>query len=115
MARAHARGPRPVGDVPGRSSPARDAGRPRARGVILASMPGGLGTLGRALLALGALLAAVGGLLLVAERVPWLRLGRLPGDLSVERDGLRVYLPLGTSILLSILLTLVLWLLRRRG
>jgi hypothetical protein len=78
-------------------------------------MPGGLASLGRALLALGALLAAVGALLLVAERFPWLRLGRLPGDLSVERGGLRLYLPLGTSILLSILLTLVLWLLRRRG
>ncbi len=78
-------------------------------------MPGGLGTLGRMLLALGALLAALGGLLLLAERFPWLRIGRLPGDLSVERDGFRLYLPLGTSILLSILLTLALWLLRRRG
>ena len=78
-------------------------------------MPGGLGSLGRTLLALGAVLAALGGLLLVAERFPWLRIGRLPGDLSVERDGFRLYLPLGTSILLSILLTLVLWLLRRRG
>jgi hypothetical protein len=82
---------------------------------MIRAMTGGLGSLGRALLALGALLAAVGGLLLLAERFPWLRLGRLPGDLSVERGGLRVYLPLGTSILLSVVLSLALWLLRRRG
>ncbi len=78
-------------------------------------MPGGLGSIGRTLLVLGAALAAVGGLLLLAERFPGLRIGRLPGDLSVERDGFRLYLPLGTSILISIVLTLALWLLRRRG
>ncbi len=78
-------------------------------------MPGGLGSIGRTLLALGVVLAAVGGLLLLAERFPGLRIGRLPGDLSVGRGGFRLYLPLGTSILISILLTLVLWLLRRRG
>ena len=82
---------------------------------MIADMTGGLASLGRALVAVGALLAAVGGLLLLAERFPWLRIGRLPGDLSYERDGFRLYLPLGTSILLSVLLTLVLWLLRRRG
>jgi DUF2905 family protein len=71
--------------------------------------------MGRTLLALGVVLAAVGGLLLLAERFPGLRIGRLPGDLSVGRGGFRLYLPLGTSILISILLTLVLWLLRRRG
>lgn len=78
-------------------------------------MPGGLGSIGRTLLVLGAALAAVGGLLLLAERFPGLRIGRLPGDLSVERDRFRLYLPLGTSILISIVLTLALWLLRRRG
>ncbi len=78
-------------------------------------MPGGLGSIGRTLLVLGAVLAAVGGLILLAERFPGLRIGRLPGDLSVQRDGFRLYLPLGTSILISILLTLALWLLRRRG
>ncbi len=78
-------------------------------------MPGGLGSLGRVLLAAGAILALVGALLLLADRFPALRIGRLPGDLSLERGRLRLYLPLGTSILLSILLTLVLWLLRRRG
>lgn len=78
-------------------------------------MAGGLGSLGKLLVVLGAIVAGAGALLLLAERFPWLRIGRLPGDLSVERDGFRLYLPLGTSLLVSALLTLALWLLRRRG
>ncbi len=69
-----------------------------------------LGTLGRLLLGLGALLALVGGRLLLADRFPWLRLGRLPGDVAVEKEHLRLYFPLGTSILLSLILTVLLWL-----
>jgi len=44
-----------------------------------------LSQLGKLLLGGGLALAAVGGLLLLADRFPWLRLGRLPGDISVER------------------------------
>lgn len=77
--------------------------------------PGGLGSLGRMLLLLGAVIALVGVLLVVAERFPGLRIGRLPGDISVERDRFRLYVPLGTSIAISIVLTLVLWLFTRRG
>ncbi|WP_242345513.1 DUF2905 domain-containing protein [Anaeromyxobacter terrae] len=76
---------------------------------------GGLGGLGRMLVLAGAVIAIAGVLLILAERFPGLRLGRLPGDLSVERDGFRLYLPLGTSVVLSIVLTLLLWLLGRRG
>ena len=56
--------------------------------------------------------AAVGLLLVVFDRVPWL--GRLPGDISIQRGSWTFYFPLGTSILLSIVLTLVLWLIGRR-
>ncbi len=75
--------------------------------------PGGLASLGKLLLGVAAVLAVVGGLLLVADRFPWLRLGRLPGDVAVERERFRLYVPLTTSILLSVVLTLVLWLLGR--
>jgi hypothetical protein len=47
---------------------------------------------------------------------PWLSripLGRLPGDVHIHRDSFDFYLPLGSSVLISIVLTLVLWLLRR--
>jgi hypothetical protein len=77
--------------------------------------PGGLGSLGKALLAVGAVVALVGVLLIVAERFPGLRIGRLPGDVAIERERWRFYFPLGTSIALSILLTLLLWLFGRRG
>lgn len=76
---------------------------------------GGLGGLGRMLLVAGAVIALVGVLLIVAERFPGLRIGRLPGDIAVERGRFRFYFPLGTSIALSIVLSLLAWLLARRG
>jgi hypothetical protein len=68
--------------------------------------------LGRMLIVLGVVIALVGVVLLVAGRVPGL--GRLPGDIHVERGNWSFYFPLGTSIVLSLLLTLVLWLIGRR-
>ena len=76
-------------------------------------MVGGLAALGKVLVILGLCLAAAGGLLLLADRFPWLRLGRLPGDLAVQRDGFRFYFPLATSIVVSVVLSLVLWLVSR--
>jgi hypothetical protein len=72
-----------------------------------------MGSLGRALLGLAALLAAVGLVLVVAERFPGLRIGRLPGDIRVERGNFRFYLPLATSLLVSLVLTLLMWLFGR--
>ncbi|MFY0610852.1 MAG: DUF2905 domain-containing protein [Hyphomicrobiaceae bacterium] len=58
------------------------------------------------------------GLILVALGVLWplvtkLDLGRLPGDIVIERDGFRFHLPLATSLLTSVVLSLILWLLNR--
>jgi hypothetical protein len=71
-------------------------------------------SLGRVLLVTGLLLALVGAALLAAERLPWLRLGRLPGDLRFERGNFRFYFPLATSILLSVVLSFLFWLFGRR-
>jgi hypothetical protein len=68
-------------------------------------------SLGRILIAFGAT-ALVAGILV--EFVPWLRPGRLPGDLSFGNGNVRVFLPLGTSLVLSVVLTLVLMVLARR-
>ncbi|HEY2993025.1 MAG TPA: DUF2905 domain-containing protein [Methylomirabilota bacterium] len=68
--------------------------------------------LGRMLIVLGVVIAAVGVVVVLAGRVPGL--GRLPGDIHVERGNWTFYFPLGTSIVLSLLLTLVLWLIGRR-
>ena len=71
-----------------------------------------LDDIGRTLLVVAVLIAIVGGLVLIAGQVPWL--GRLPGDISVERDNFRLYVPLATCLLLSLILTVVLNLLARR-
>jgi len=59
---------------------------------------------------LGIILIAVGLAWLAGER---LGLGRLPGDFVYERDGVRIYIPLMTSLVLSVLLSLVLWVIGR--
>ena len=65
--------------------------------------------LGKILVGLGALLIAVGLVLwLVADKLAWV--GRLPGDIHIDRPGFQFYAPLMTSLLLSVGLTLLLWL-----
>jgi hypothetical protein len=70
----------------------------------------GWSTLGRLVMLLGIVLVILGALLAWGPRVHWL--GRLPGDFVFGGEGWKVYLPLGTSVLLSAVLTLVLWLVR---
>jgi len=67
--------------------------------------------LGRSLLLLGLFLAALGGILLLASHIPFL--GRLPGDISLQRPGFSFYFPLATSLLISAALTLALNLILR--
>jgi hypothetical protein len=67
--------------------------------------------IGRALVVVGLVVAAVGTLLVVADAAG---LGRLPGDLVFRRGNVRIYVPLATSLILSLLLTVVLGLLGRR-
>lgn len=71
-----------------------------------------LGAVGRLLIGAGVLLALVGVVLLLIGRVPFL--GRLPGDFLFQRGPVTVYVPLGTSLVLSILLTLALNIFLRR-
>jgi hypothetical protein len=77
-------------------------------------MPDGLGTVGKLLVIVGAGVVLIGLILILVERYAGLRIGRLPGDICIERDGWRFYFPLATAILLSIILSLVVWLLKRR-
>lgn len=65
-----------------------------------------LAQLGRPLIVAGIVLAAVGLALTFADRVPFL--GRLPGDVQLGGDRVTVYIPIATSILLSVLLTVLL-------
>ena len=71
--------------------------------------------LGKLLIIFGVVLAVIGVMFLLGYRLPWLRLGRLPGDISwSNRSGsVRVYFPLMTMLLLSLLLTVIFWLFRK--
>ena len=68
--------------------------------------------LGRLLITLGLILVVAGLLVTFAGRLP-VRLGRLPGDISIHGKHSSFYFPLTTCILLSVLLSLLMWILRR--
>jgi hypothetical protein len=68
--------------------------------------------LGRLLITLGIVLVAAGLLVTFAGRLP-VRLGRLPGDIYIHGKNSSFYFPLTTCILISALVSLVLWILRR--
>ncbi len=63
------------------------------------------------------ILITLGAVLIVAGLLwPWLQklgLGRLPGDIAVEKENVRFYFPIVTSIIISLVLTLLIWLFRR--
>jgi len=68
--------------------------------------------LGKLLILLGGILIIIGAAMILVGKLPWL--GRLPGDIYVERRNLTFSFPITTSILVSVILSLVLYLLSRR-
>jgi hypothetical protein len=69
-------------------------------------------SLAKVLILVGVVLALLGGLLLVVGKVPFL--GRLPGDIVIRRENWSLYLPLTTSLVISIVLTVLVALIGRR-
>ncbi|GGK79638.1 DUF2905 domain-containing protein [Rufibacter glacialis] len=68
--------------------------------------------IGKYIMLLGLGIALVGGIIwLLGPRLDWF--GRLPGDVRVNRPGFKVFAPFTTMLLLSILISLVLWVIRR--
>lgn len=72
----------------------------------------GVEQIGKLLVITGIVIAAVGGLLMLSGKVPWL--GRLPGDIMIQKKNFTFYFPLATSIILSLLLTLIFWIIGRK-
>ncbi|PYR96121.1 MAG: DUF2905 domain-containing protein [Acidobacteria bacterium] len=68
---------------------------------------------GRLLMVMGVVIVLVGFLLMLGPRLPF-RIGRLPLDFHYQRGNFNFYFPLGTSILVSVVLTLIFSLLNRR-
>lgn len=66
---------------------------------------------GKLLIVTGLLVAACGALWLWGIKIPWL--GKLPGDIRIEKENFSFYFPLGSCLLVSLVLTLLAWLTRR--
>lgn len=68
--------------------------------------------IGRTLIALGLLLVAAGVLLIFAEKLPF-KLGHLPGDIVIRGKNSVFYFPLATCVIVSVLLSVVMWIIRQ--
>lgn len=68
-------------------------------------------SLGKGLILIGLLITAVGVLFLYSEKIGWI--GRLPGDITIRRENVTFYFPLATCLLISVLLSLLIWLFRK--
>jgi hypothetical protein len=62
---------------------------------------------GKLLIVFGAVMILAGVLLMFTDKIPFL--GKLPGDLNIKKENFQFYVPITTSILLSIILSLVVW------
>ena len=67
--------------------------------------------MGKWLITIGLIIALAGVIITFAGKVPWL--GKLPGDITIRRENFSFYFPLTTSIVLSILLSFILWVIRK--
>ncbi len=65
--------------------------------------------IGKGLIVVGALVVILGLALMFSDKIPFL--GKLPGDLSIKRGNFQLYVPITTSIVLSLVLSLILWVL----
>jgi hypothetical protein len=69
---------------------------------------------GKILLLVGLVLAALGALLMLGGKGPLSWIGRLPGDFQFKGEKFSFYFPLATSLIISVLASLILWLINRR-
>jgi hypothetical protein len=69
------------------------------------------GGIGKVLVIIGGIIMLLGVIVLITGKIPLV--GKLPGDFSLKGKNWSVYFPLGTSILISIILSLIIWLIRK--
>lgn len=74
-------------------------------------MPGDFNFIGKTLIGIGILIIAIGIALMLSDKIPWL--GRLPGDIHIKKENWSFYFPIATSLLISVILSLILWIFRR--
>ena len=64
-------------------------------------------TMGRVVVLVGGFVVLIGIVMMFSDKIPFL--GKLPGDISIKRDNFQLYFPITTSIVLSILVSVILW------
>lgn len=69
--------------------------------------------MGKFIILIGLVLVLVGIVMHFADKIPWI--GRLPGDILIKRENFTFYFPLATSIILSIVISLIIYLIRKFG
>jgi hypothetical protein len=67
---------------------------------------------GKILIIAGAVIAVIGAILMLSGKLPWI--GRLPGDIMVQKKNFTFYFPIATCILLSIIISIIFWLIGRK-
>lgn len=73
---------------------------------------GELSSFGKILIYIGIIMIVVGGLFMLGGKIPFV--GRLPGDIAIQKKNFSFYFPITTSIVISIILSLIMWLLSRK-
>ncbi|MEK6635709.1 MAG: DUF2905 domain-containing protein [Planctomycetota bacterium] len=73
---------------------------------------GELGVFGKILVVFGIIMIVVGGLFMFGSKIPFI--GRLPGDITIQKKNFSFYFPITTSIIISIILSIIMWLLGRK-
>ena len=73
---------------------------------------GELGVFGKILVVFGIIMIVVGGLFMFGSKIPFI--GRLPGDITIQKKNFSFYFPITTSIIISIILSFIMWLFSRR-
>jgi len=74
-------------------------------------MPENFEIFGRTLIGLGLLLILVGTVILYGDRIPLI--GKLPGDIYIQKENVSFYFPIATSLVVSLVISLFLWFLRK--
>jgi hypothetical protein len=67
---------------------------------------------GKILIITGAVIVVIGAILMLSGKLPWI--GRLPGDIMVQKKNFTFYFPIATCILLSIIVSIIFWLIGRK-
>ena len=97
---------------PNLTAPEGEGFRPSPRGILTVRFDiGSTAGLGKTLIFLGIVLITAGVLVSFSDRLPWL--GHLPGDIHIERERFSFHFPLTTCIIVSIVISLVAYLLKR--